>query len=74
MIKRKGFQTNNILKKLDEEIRNSLIACSFDVLSHVTDLSYNDKIKYLMKEYHLSFSRIEDIINLDKEMGWNMIF
>ena len=33
--------------------------------SHLTDLKYKDKIQELMKEYHLGYSRIEDIIQKD---------
>ena len=32
------------------------------VMSAFTDMKYNEKISHLMAEYHLSHSRIEDIV------------
>ena len=61
-MKRKGFNTNKLLGKLDDEIRNVQIVTSWDILSLLTKMKYVDKIKYLTQEYHLSDKRIEEII------------
>ena len=55
---------NLIDDKLDQKIRNIKIKTTWEVMSNWTGLRYKDKIQHLMKEYHLSFSRIEDIINM----------
>ena len=54
--------------KLDMKIRDEKIRTTWDVMSHWTKLKYKEKIQYLMSEYHLSLSRIEDIV-LAKEEG-----
>ena len=36
-------------------------------MGEVTDWKYKKKIEKLMKEYHLGYSRIEDIINMEEE-------
>ena len=66
-MKHKGFNTNKLLEKLDIEIRNAKIVTAFEVMGEVTDLKYKDKIKKLMAEYHLGYSRIEDIINMEED-------
>ena len=66
-MKHKGFNTNKLLEKLDIEIRNAKIVTAFEVMGEVTDLSYKDKIQKLMAEYHLGYSRIEDIINMEED-------
>ncbi len=66
-MKHKGFNTNKLLEKLDLEIRNAKIATTWAVISELTDKSYKEKVQYLMDEYHLGYSRIEDIINMDEE-------
>tara|TARA_Y100001938_G_scaffold139879_1_gene207330 strand:+ start:612 stop:779 length:168 start_codon:yes stop_codon:yes gene_type:complete len=55
------------MRKLDEEVRNVQIVTAWDLLSHFTKLKYKEKIQYLMEQHHLSYSRIEDIIGLDKD-------
>ena len=64
-----GFKHKHILEyiddKLDQKIRNVKIQTTWRVLSSMTDVSYKEKIHMLMKEYFLSFSRIEDIINME---------
>ena len=65
-MKRRGFNKNRLLQKLDEEVRNALIVNSWELLSEFTEIKYRQKVEYLMEQYHLSFSRIEDIINLEK--------
>ena len=66
-MERKGFNTSRLMMKLDEEVRNALIVNSWDLLSAFTKISYKEKIQYLMETYHLSYSRIEDIIVLDRD-------
>ena len=58
----KGFNTNKLLDKLDIEIRNAKIVVSWEILAMFTELSYDEKIKYLAGEYYLSYSRVEAII------------
>jgi len=36
-------------------------------MGEVTDWKYKEKIQELMKEYHLGYSRIEDIINMEED-------
>ena len=42
--------------------------------SRLTDLKSKDKIQELMNEYHLGYSRIEDIINLEEEEADLLLF
>jgi hypothetical protein len=63
----KGFNTNKLMEKLDIEIRNAKIVTAWEVMGRMTDLRYKEKIQELMKEYHLGYSRIEDIINMEEE-------
>ena len=65
-MKHKGFNTNKLLEKLDIEIRNAKIVTTWEVMGRMTDLKYKEKIQELMKEYHLGYSRIEDIINMEE--------
>jgi len=58
----KGFNTNKLLDKLDIEVRNAKIAILWDYMSNETEKSYKERVRYLMKEYYLSYGRIEDII------------
>ena len=51
--------------KIDQKIRNEKIRVSWDVLGNFTKLKYKEKIHTLMQEYHLSYSRIEDLIKKD---------
>ena len=64
---RKGFNESRLMQKLDEEVRNALIVNSWDLLSAFTKIERKEKIQYLMEQYHLSYSRIEDIIALDRD-------
>ena len=66
-MKRKGFNDSRLMMKLDEEVRNALIVNSWHILSAFTKIERKEKIQYLMETYHLSYSRIEDIIVLDRE-------
>ena len=66
-MKHKGFNTNKLLEKLDIEIRNAKIVTAWEVMGRMTELKYKEKIQALMDEYHLGYSRIEDIINFDKD-------
>ena len=65
---RKGFNTNKLLGKLDDEIRNVQIVTSWDILTLLTDMKYKDKIKYLMDEYHLSDKAIEHILRESRNL------
>ena len=58
----KGFNTNKLLDKLDIEVRNAKIVVFWDVMSRRIKLSYKEKVHALVEEYHLSYSRVEDII------------
>ena len=66
-MKRRGFNESRVMQKLDEEVRNALIVNSWELLTAFTEIERKDKIQYLMETYYLSYSRIEDIITLDKE-------
>ena len=57
-----GFNKNKLWDKLDIEIKNAKIVTTWDVLKRWTKLGYQKKIQILMKEYFLSYSRVEDII------------
>jgi len=63
----RGFNKDRVEKRIDEEVRNALIVNTWDLLTGFTSVKYKDKIQYLMDRHHLSYSRIEDIINLDKD-------
>ena len=56
---------NYIDDKIDQKIRNEKIRVSWDVMGNFTKLKYTEKIHALMKEYHLSYGRIETIIQKD---------
>jgi hypothetical protein len=66
-LKHRGFNKDKLQKKIDEEVRNALIINAWELLSAFTKVKYKDKIQLLMDRYHLSYSRIEDIINMDKD-------
>ena len=51
--------------KIDQKIRNEKIRVSWDVMGNFTKLKYTAKIHALMQEYHLSYGRIETIIQKD---------
>jgi len=63
----RGFNKDRVEKRIDEEVRNALIVNTWDLLTGFTEVKYKDKIQHLMDQHHLSYSRIEDIINLDKD-------
>ena len=67
LMKRRGFNESRVMQKLDEEVRNALIVNSWELLTAFTKIERKDKIQYLMETYYLSYSRIEDIITLDKD-------
>ena len=51
-------------EKLDLEIRDAKIITLWDHMKHfMKDWSYSKRISYLRKEYHLSGSAIEKIVN-----------
>ena len=39
----------------------------WEVMGRMTDLKYKEQIQELIKEYHLGYRRIEDIINMEEE-------
>ena len=43
-MKRKGFNNNRLMDKLDLEIRNVQVVTSWDILSMFTKLSYKEKL------------------------------
>ena len=53
--------------KLDQKIRNVKVRTIWDVMKQWTDVGYTARIQHLMDEFHLSYSRIEDIINMEEE-------
>ena len=48
--------------KLDMKIRNIKIRTIYQAMDKWTDFTYREKMNYLSNEFHLSHSRIEDII------------
>ena len=58
---KKKYNKNKLMDQVDTEIRNISIVTAWDIMSGLTELSYKEKIDWLMKEYHLSDKRIEDI-------------
>ena len=65
------FKHKHILEliddKLEQKIRNIKIQTAWRVMSDLTDTKYKTKIKILMEQHHLSYSRIEDIINMEDQ-------
>ena len=55
------YNKNKLMNQVDTEIRNISIVTAWDIMTGLTELSYKEKIDWLMKEYHLSDKRIEDI-------------
>ena len=53
---------NAIDDKIEMKIRNVKIQTYWHTMGRWTKLSYRQKIQFLMDEFHLSHSRIEDII------------
>ena len=58
---------NLIDEKLEQKIRNVKIRTIWDVMKNWTDVGYVTRIQHLMDEFHLSYSRIEDIINMEED-------
>ena len=56
---------NLIDDKIDQKIRNEKIRVTWAVMGEWTKMKYRDKVQALMRDYHLSFSRIEDLIKKD---------
>ena len=50
------------MDQVDMEIRNISIVTAWNIMSLFTDFNYEQKIDWLMNEYHLSDKRIEEII------------
>ena len=50
------------MDQVDTEIRNISIVTAWDIMTMLTELSYKEKIDWLMKEYQLSDKRIEEIV------------
>ena len=61
------YNKNKLMDQVDTEIRNISIVTGWDIMSMLTELSYKEKIEWLMKEYHLSDKRIEEIIRIYRE-------
>ena len=56
------YNKNKLMDQVDTEIRNISIVTAWDIMTGLTELSYKEKIDWLMKEYHLSDKRIEEIV------------
>ena len=56
------YNKHKLMNQVDMEIRNISIVTAWDIMSLFTDYNYEQKIEWLMKEYHLSDKRIESII------------
>ena len=56
------YNKHKLLDQVDMEIRNISIVTAWDIMSLLTDYNYEQKIEWLMNEYHLSDKRIENII------------
>ena len=61
------YNKNKLMDQVDTEIRNISIVTAWDIMSGLTELSYKEKIDWLMKEYHLSDKRIEEIIRIYRD-------
>lgn len=48
--------------KLEQKIRNVKIQTIWKTMKAWTDVSYTKRVEHLMKQFHLSYGRIEDII------------
>ena len=58
----KKYNKNKLMEQVDTEIRNISIVTAWDIMTGLTELSYKEKIDWLMNEYHLSDKRIEEIL------------
>lgn len=55
------------MDQVDTEIRNISIVTGWDIMTTLTEMSYKEKIAWLMKEYHLSDKSIEKIIRMYRD-------
>ena len=60
----KKYNKNKLMDQVDTEIRNISIVTAWDIMTGLTNMNYNQKIEWLMNEYHLSDKRIEEIIRM----------
>ena len=67
----KKYNRNKLMDQVDIEIRNISIVTAWDILSGLTELNYNQKIEWLMNEYHLSDKAIEKIIRMYRDDSKN---
>ena len=67
----KKYNKNKLMDQVDIEIRNISIVTAWDILSGLTELNYNQKIEWLMNEYHLSDKAIEKIIRMYRDDSKN---
>jgi len=58
---------NLIDEKLEQKIRNVKIRTIWDMMKRWTDVGYIPRIQHLMDEFHLSYSRIEQIIKEEQD-------
>ena len=58
----KHFRINKLHEKIDIAVRNAEICTIWHTLGLATEMSYKEKLSFLSNEYHLSNSRIENII------------
>ena len=65
------YNKNKLMDQVDIEIRNISIVTAWDILSGLTELNYNQKIEWLMNEYHLSDKAIEKIIRMYRDDSKN---
>jgi len=57
-----NLQQSRIGELIDDAIRNAEICTMWYALKMHTELTYRKRLDLISKEYHLSSSRIEDII------------
>ena len=67
----KKYNKNKLMDQVDIEIRNISIVTAWDILSGLTELNYNQKIEWLMNEYHLSDKAIEKILRMYRDDSKN---
>ena len=59
---RLNLQKSRIGELIDDAIRNAEICTMWYALKLHTELTYRKRLTIICKEYHLSTSRIEDIV------------
>ena len=57
-----NLQQSRIGELIDDAIRNAEICTMWYALKMYTELTYRKRLDLIGKEYHLSSSRIEDIV------------